>query len=285
MDYSLFMEKIGMCPEGVAVFNKLYTRCGNPTFCDAVKAAYQAFDEGDEAFQGFLQSFAEAQNVKVEEANLFLYIYMLDRTYQCYQSKGISDDVFFETLKTFAWACNQCYSKTGIYGINQVTYRAWYRRHLNSTIFRLGRLEFEIIGSLYDYNLDGHQIHKGDTCMYVHIPGGTPLDFEECEATYEIARDFFKKHFAFDPVIFYCGSWLLHPWLTEDLPATSRIVKFQQQFQLADIVQDEVVIRNWLFDHSDAPFDELPVKTSLHKAAVHRLKNGLPIGYARGYRY
>ena len=188
-------------------------------------------------------------------------------------------------MKSFSWACEKNYNEAGIYGIPQVTYRAWYRRHINATIFRIDRLEFEIIGSLYDFVLDGHQIHKGDTCMYVHIPGGTPLDFEECENAYHTARNFFKEHFGFEPVIFYCGSWLLHPWLAEDLPAESRIVKFQKQFRLADIVQDETVIRNWLFDHSDAPFDDLPVKTSLHKAAVHRLKNGLSIGYARGYRF
>ena len=285
MDYTLFLNKIGMCPEGIAVFNNLQQRTADPVFCKALEDAYRAYDDGDESFQDFLKTFATEQNVHIEEANLYLYIHILGRTYDFYQSKGISDDVFYGTMKSFAWACNQCYEKTGFYGINQVTYRAWYRRHLNGTIFRLGRLEFEIIGSLYDFVLDGHQINKGDTCMYVHIPGGPSLDFEECEAAYDVARAFFKSHFAFDPVIFYCGSWLLHPWLAEDLPASSRIVRFMQQFQLADIVQDETVIRNWLFDHSDAPYDELPVKTSLHKAAVYRLKNGLSIGYARGYRF
>ena len=111
------------------------------------------------------------------------------------------------------------------------------------------------------------------------------MDFEECDAAYATAREFFKKYFQLDPVIFYCGSWLLHPWMQDVLPETSRIIKFQKRFQLVDIVQDETVIRNWLFDHSDAPYDELPVKTSLHKEAVRRLKNGLPIGYARGFHF
>ncbi len=281
MNYTDFMSRIGLCDEGIAIFNKL----NNCASAAAIKDAYTAYDDGDETFAIFLDTFAKEHHVSPEEANLFLYIHILGRTYEFYQSKGISDDVFYASMKTFAWACQQCYSKAGIYGISQVTYRAWYRRHLNGTIFRLGRLEFEIIGSLYDFDLEGHHISKGDTCLYVHIPGGTSLDFEECEAAYDVARAFFKKHFEMDPVIFYCGSWLLHPWLAEDLPKDSRIVKFMQQFQLADIVQDETVIRNWLFDHSDAPYDALPVKTSLHKAAVHRLKNGLPIGYARGYRY
>ncbi len=281
MNFGEFMDRIGLCPGGVAVFYDLDQR----TDIDTLERAYQAYDAGDEAFWSFLESFAAEQNVSAEEANLYLYIRMLDRTYDFYQAKGISDAIFYTTMKSLALECSVCYEKTGYYGIRQVTYRAWYRRHLDGTIFHLGRLEFEIFNSLYDFDLDGHHISEGDTCIYVHIPGGTPLDFEECEAAYATAREFFEKYFQLDPVIFYCGSWLLHPWLSEILPETSRIVRFQKRFQLVDIVQDETVIRNWLFDHSDAPYDALPVKTSVHKAAVHRLKNGLPIGYARGFHF
>lgn len=281
MDFAYFMDKIGLCPEGVAVFNNLHQRVAK----DALDRAYQAYDAGDEAFQSYLGIFAVEYGVSAEEANLYLYFRMLERTYDFYQAKGISDDVFYATMKTFAWACTSCYEKDGYYGIRQVTYRAWYRRHLDGTLYRLGRLEFDIFASIYVFDLDGHHINKGDTCIYVHIPGGTPLDFEECDAAYATAREFFKKYFQLDPVIFYCGSWLLHPWMQDVLPETSRIIKFQKRFQLVDIVQDETVIRNWLFDHSDAPYDELPVKTSLHKEAVRRLKNGLPIGYARGFHF
>lgn len=285
MDYANFMEQIGLCPEGVALFNSLDQRMADPAFRDAVDRAYQAYDAGDEAFESFLQAFAAEQNVSVEGANLYLYIRMLDRTYAFYQEKGIPDDVFYATMKNFAGACIGCYNRTGHYGIVQVTFRAWYRRHLDGTLFRLGRLEFDITGSEYDFVLDGHTIKKGDTCIYVHIPGGTPLDEEECDAAYDTARKFFKEYFQINPVVFYSSSWLLHPWMQEVLPESSRIIKFQKRFQLVDIVQDEPVIRRWLFDRSEAPYDELPVTTSLHKAALFRLKNGLPIGYARGYHF
>lgn len=282
MYYSNFMDQINLCQEGRDLFNRLYNRNIDAAELDA---AYKAYQESDEAFVAYLDTFAAAQNVEVSEANLFLYIYFSKFTYDFYQTKGIDDSVFFTSMKGLAWECRVCYDKTGIYGVRQVTYRAWFRRLVSGTIFTLGRLQFEIIDSIFDFDLDGHHINKGDTCIYVHIPGGTPLDPDECEAAYDTARKFFKEHFQFDPVIFYCGSWLLHPWLSEVLPESSRIVKFQKQFQLVEVADSEREIRNWLFDHSDAPFDELPVKTSLHKAAVHRLKNGLPIGYARGYHF
>ena len=285
MDFAVFMDKIGLCPEGVALFNSLDQRMDDPAFRDAVDRGFQAFDAGDEACASFLTAFAAEQNVSVEEANLYLYFRLLSRTYEYYQEKGISDDVFYATMKTFAWHCGTCFESTGHYGIAQQTYREWYTRHIRGTLFRLGRLEFDITSSLYDFDLDGHHISKGDTCIYVHIPGGTPLDAEECDAAYDTARKFFKEYFRIDPVIFYSSSWLLHPWMQEILPESSRIVNFQKRFKLVEIVQDEPVIRRWLFARSEAPYDELPVTTSLHKAALFRLKNGLPIGYARGYHF
>ena len=159
MDFAYFMDKIGLCPEGVSVFHDLNQRTDKGT----LDRAYQAYDAGDEAFQSFLASFAAEKGVSPEEANLYLYIRMLDRTYDFYQAKGISDDVFYATMKTFAWACDSCYEKDGYYGIRQVTYRAWYRRHLDGTLYRLGRLEFDIFSSIYEFDLDGHHINKGDT--------------------------------------------------------------------------------------------------------------------------
>ena len=285
MDFAVFMEKIGLCPEGVEIFNNLHQRIADPAFCDAVDRGFQAFDAGDEACASFLVDFAAEQNVSVEAANMYLYFRMLARTYEFYQEKGISDDVFYETMKTFAWQCTTCLERTGRYGIAQETYRPWYRRHILGTIYRLGRLEFEIFKGLYDFVLDGYTIKKGDTCIYVHIPGGTPLDEAECDVAYNNARKFFKEYFQLDPVVFFCGSWLLHPWMQEVLPESSRIIKFQKRFQLVEIIQDEPVIRRWLFDRSEAPLDELQATTSLHKAALFRLKNGLPIGYAHGYHF
>ncbi|MBE6941289.1 MAG: hypothetical protein E7455_03250 [Ruminococcaceae bacterium] len=279
MYYTNLFDQIELCQEGRDLFNRLHSRNIDEN------AAYAAYQEGDEAFVAYLDTFAAEQNVDVSEANLYLYLLFSKRTYAYYKSKGIDDSVFFTSMKVLAWDCNICYEKTGFYGIRQVTYRAWFRRVINGTIFRLGRLEFEIFNSIYDFDLDGHHISKGDTCIYVHIPGGTPLNYEECEAAYDIARKFFKEHFRFDPVIFYCGSWLLHPWLAEVLPATSRIVIFQSQFQLADVVEDETTVRNWLFDHSDAPFEDLPENTSLQKIGKQRFLNGQPMGYGRGYRF
>ena len=85
MDFAVFMEKIGLCPEGVEIFNNLHQRIADPAFCDAVDRGFQAFDAGDEACASFLVEFAAVQNVSVEAANMYLYFRMLARTYEYYQ--------------------------------------------------------------------------------------------------------------------------------------------------------------------------------------------------------
>ena len=284
MDAAAFMDGIGLCNGGREVFYKLHSRIAESGFRDAVAAAFRAYDADDSAFADFLVTFAADQGVSAEEANLYLYILLAQRSYSFYREKQIEDSVFFQTMRCFESACVKCYKEKGVYGIVQRTYRAWYRRQLNGTLFHLERLQFEIIPSIYDMELEGYRISKGDTCLYVHIPGGSPLDYEACEVSYARAREFFGKHFDLNPCVFYCGSWLLHPWLTEDLPG-SRIHRFQSQFKLAEIVQDEKQVRSWLFNHSEAPAQELPGDTTLRRAAIYRMQNGLPIGYARGYRF
>lgn len=280
MDFEVYLNEIEICDGGREVFEFLNAKVDS----DMIALAYDAYDAGDDAFAAYLEDFAKAQNVTTEEANLFWYLHLSSRTYRLYQEKNIDDSVFYATMKAFAGACVRCYEKFGVYGIQQRVYRAWYRRQLAGILFRIGRLEFEIVCSNYDVTLEGFSLAKGDTCISVHIPRGEALDPCESEAAYALARDFFKEKFQISPCVFYCGSWLLHPWISEDFTESSRIVQFQKQYTLVDVIQDEVIVRDWLFDNSDAPFEALPVRTSMHKAAQRRLINGLPIGQAKGYR-
>ena len=217
MDFEALLNSIDICDGGKAVFARLNAKADPVT----IASAYAAYDAGDEAFAEFLELFAKAQNVTTEEANLFWYLHLSSRTYRFYQEKKIDDSVFYATMKAFAVTCAQCYDKFRVYGIQQRVYRAWYRRQLNGTLFRLGRLEFEIVSSNYDVTLEGCSLAKGDTCISVHIPRGEALDPWESEEAYVLARAFFKEKFQIAPCVFYCGSWLLHPWISEDFSESS----------------------------------------------------------------
>lgn len=76
------------------------------------------------------------------------------------------------------------------------------------------------------------RLSPGDPALAVHIPAGEPLDFGECRASFHMAEVFYPSYFAELPAprAAICDSWLLYPGLSDILPATSNIVRFQRAF-------------------------------------------------------
>src|SRR5207249_4777 len=101
--------------------------------------------------------------------------------------------------------------------------------------YRLGRLQFGRSRVFFDPAASGLEVafRQGDLALGVHIPSGSPLTPEACDAAFAQARPFYQKHFPDDQYrIAECSSWLLDEQLVEYLPADSNIVRFQRRFQL-----------------------------------------------------
>ena len=130
---------------------------------------------------------------------------------------------------------------------------------------------------------------KGDDCISVHIPRGTNLSDEVCENSYRMAKDFFKKYFEIGSGAFHCHSWLLHPWISEEMPDTSNLVKFQKKYSLYSISENKEEPLNYVFPDSykkgDVSCDSYPIKTSLQRVLKYRLDNNLPVGMGKGVRF
>jgi len=116
----------------------------------------------------------------------------------------------------------------------------------------------------------------GDPMIGVHIPAVDPLDYGECRAAIEQARDFFPKYCPeFDFKGFVCGSWLLDPTLQDFLPQTSNIVRFQSLFNLYPSPDGNAwQTRERVFGNPDLPLDKVPLKTSLQRIVHDQMLNG-----------
>ena len=125
-------------------------------------------------------------------------------------------------------------------------------------------------------------VQPGDPMLGVHIPACDPLDYDECKAAIEQARDFFPRYcpeFRFKG--FACGSWLLDPTLQDFLPPTSNIVRFQSLFHLYPSPDgNDWQTRERVFGDPDLPLDKVPLKTSLQRLIHdktlegHRFRSG-----------
>ncbi len=205
------------------------------------------------------------------EQNLLIYIDRAVNAYEEYKRRGIEDKVYFNTMYDLnLWAGN-CLRDYGVYGLKET---GWLELHVNLKVFRLGRLQFEPITDK----------ETGEQQLNVHIPQGEPLDIDACHRSYEQAAVFFKKN-----PVFVCHSWLLQPALKTLLPPDSNIVKFQSEYEIIELDNDDTQTIERVFgtcyaNNRPKSIDEYPEDTALQRVAKAYLKSGGTFSGALGKR-
>ena len=280
VDFEKYFEETGLSEKGRESFSMLHKKMSKADF----SASYDAYKEGDEIFSAFISAYAERENIPVEVVNLYLYIRFSEFTYAEYQKRGIPDDIFYLTMSDFPITCRQNVDKGGVYGITQQPERPWLRLHLDCMLYRLGRLQFELIHSNRDVSLGGKTLKKGERCINVHIARYEPLDGVECEKSYALAKEFFKKYYGIETCFFFCHSWLLHPWLLDVLPETSSILRFRNKFEILETEENADDVISYVFMNKCENIEDYPENSSLQKALKMYLTKKHPVGMAMGVR-
>jgi len=289
MTYNAFFDKIGLAQEGRESFFALQEREGRKPFSKMVEISFREYEKGDAEFSEILNVFAEREKINVATLILYLYLKKSLETYMVLADKGVDEDILAATYAEFATVAAAHKEKTGIYGIPQGILRRWLRRYVNGTIFRIGRLNFDIAESDRDYEIGGYVLKKGEPCISVHIPKGGRLCEDVCEQSYADARDVFEKCFSMKPCFFVCYSWLLSPWLADVLPEDSLIVRFQKKYKIVSFDKSPGDMLTHIYPVTYAevatkPVDEYSEDTMLRKKTKERMKQGKMIGYGTGIR-
>lgn len=284
MDFAVCLEKIGLWDEGKNAFWEIHKKLSLPGFENTLQDAFSAYDEGDKSFEAFLETLVLPLGFPVEVLTLYFYILISERTYEEYKKLGISDEIFFSSMDDFATASHYGFDRIGVYGIPRFPDRPWHRLIFENKIYRLGRLQFELFESPVDAECDGVKIKKGETCINVHIPGYAPLCEEDCEKSYSLAREFFKKYYNIEKCFFFCHSWLLAPWLSEALSEKSGIVRFGGKYKIYDTEEDTTDTILYVFSKKCENPKDYPEDTTLQKLIKERLLKGLPLQVSKGFR-
>lgn len=207
---------------------------------------------------------------------VFVLGYMCENAIRKYDARGVDREISLRTLRDInVWLQNykNRYDEWGVWTFSWLAYA--YRGDL----FHLGRLQFRL-----ERVLDG--VPSGKFGIETHIPQGSPLKYEECLESFDMAREFFKKHFPeYAPEYFMCNSWLLNPNL-EKLAPESNIAKFMKLWNKMEFPDDkgaQAVERIFGFGAklSDVP-DFVPT-TTLQKNAKEFLLSGGDLRMTAGY--
>ncbi len=217
--------------------------------------------------------------------------------YNRYIEKGISDEIFYDTMSDIRIWIDDHKARTNEDGLFELN---WIMHHMNMTIFKIGRLQYQkfIWPFRTNYNNHGVKIGFGDKFINMHIPRGARLDYDECVKSLDTAKEFFREFFPDFPNDRYgCYSWLLYPGNKNFMPEDSNILKFASLYEIIEEHESPRAAYLWLYGKkykkseliknrkdtgSYGHLDELPQNSSLQKSTIDYIKNGGIFGEALG---
>ena len=260
-------EKIGITKEMQDVIKEV--DMSNNEYLDLKKQ----FNDDTEGFYKKVKS-------KDKYRQLFLYLYLkfAYETYPVYKSKGINDDIYFDTFSDIAiWVlnCKRDYNEIGLEEYD------WIKNHLKVELFRLGRLQYQLISASEDTEFNKRVIRAGETILNLHIPQGEPLDLGKCKDSLKIAKEFFNQSFdGFKEIT--CQTWLLSPHLKDILPSDSNIIQFQSLFEIYDIDMKSREAEERVYGGLEDDIVKYPEQTKLQRSLKNYLLSGKKIGSGFG---
>ncbi|OAB45755.1 acyltransferase domain-containing protein [Paenibacillus antarcticus] len=262
------------------------------SFCEGIRLNPDAqkllfdFHKDEESYNRHKQqfynnrfSFFETVKQYPNHRQLFLYYYVrfaID-AYGEYQRRGIADQIYFDTFTDIEIWCSNCKRDFGEYGIHEYE---WLQEHVQLRLFRLGRLQFQPSAFDRELEVEGRKIYKNQIVLNVHIPSGEPLEPQQVEESFELARGFFR---GITP-IYICHSWLIYPKLDEILKQTSNIIKFRNNFINYQIDYDAREAEERIFNKVSSDPSEYEAHTTLQRSAKAYLMAGNKLGSGYGIK-
>jgi hypothetical protein len=213
-------------------------------------------------------------------------ISMLPPALEFHRQRGVSEDISKASFRDFYIWLQDYYDKHGRWGLAGFT---WLLLHLRGELYRLGRLQF--CGAVFEEPVAEGFLpglasipQPGDPVLAVHIPADGKLDHEQCRASYLAALEFFPAYFPEIPFdAFTCHSWLLDPELRKILPESSNIVRFQRDFHIYSIQDDDRQMFERVFGNKPADLSQAPRDSSLRRAILDHLQAGNSMHKGMGF--
>ncbi|MEP6560324.1 MAG: DUF1116 domain-containing protein [Nakamurella sp.] len=196
--------------------------------------------------------------------------------------RGVAETIVLATLSDVGRQLVLHQQHTGKVGFDVPS---WMGAVLRGNFYQLGRLQFDL--RRWQTAEPRPPVANGDWLLDVHIPATGALGPAAVSASFDQAEQFFAGHYPDQPVgLSVCGSWLLDPYLTEHLAATSNLLAFQQQFTpYGDPRDDALDAMYFVFGRRSVQnLSELPRKTSLQRLILERIEAGGSWQFVRGYR-
>lgn len=235
-------------------------------------------EEPDALYDGELSLVAEKTGIHRSTVNFLFLLTLTDGMKLEYETRKISEEVYWDTLSDMTAKLQECFAMYGIWGTFVLP---WYRDFFRIRRFQLGRLQYENRPFLFDYR----HLKKGDGVFYCHIPSGKPLTEESVADSLAKAHSFFAGKYEEGILPVYCASWLLYPPTAELFAKGSNLRNFTDLFRVLDAREEPSNPDAWRVFHREyhpGEVNSLPENSSLQKALKSYLQSGKSMGVGKG---
>lgn len=190
------------------------------------------------------------------------------KSYLNYNEKSISKEIFTQTMKCFTRFVEEYKSTENKYGFDR---SFWVGRQLSLCLFRIGELEYELSN-----NDDGLEIA-------MHIPSKADISVEATIKSIKDSKFFIKKYFPeYQNAPYVITTWLLSPCLKEILSIDSKIIKFQNLFDIKGFIDNDDY-KFWVFKNKEISPENFPTNTKLQQGLKQYVLSGKKVGEYTGY--
>ena len=183
MKINEFLAEINMLPEAVHLLNELQ---------ESGRIGEEEYQENKLLYEKDRALFYE--KILLEKDYRLVFLYYLCRmgaeTYDAYEKRGISREIFRDTFYDLTFWCENCFLEYGEYGIDEYD---WFFRHMKLTIFRLGRMQFEIMDSRWEFYSRRKNGKKRRSDHQYSYSTGRKAHTGECEGIHYSGNGFLGK--------------------------------------------------------------------------------------------
>ena len=216
------------------IIKKWYNALGfKRQYDDEFYAALESiYVDGDRKAESYNQEDPDGKK------NFLYYLYFSEEMERAYEDMGIDREIFLDSVKDLVTWTDIWSELKGELHLGEID---WLWHIFTLRIMKLGRLQYNRAAAREAVPEKG--INKGDPVLDIHIPARGPLDSDECRASLDMAKKFYKKFYPeFDYKCFTCHSWLLDTTLKDLLKPDSNILKFQTLFNITALDQSRAIL-------------------------------------------
>jgi len=254
-----------------------------PLWCDLLSLYEKDINCDYDLMMQRARSVGDALGIHRYTAELLLFVCLSKQLLCEYRKRGISEDVWYNSMCDLRFKLDECKE---VYGIRGSFVAPWFIGFFKLKRFALGRLQFELTDFNRNYSCADGTLTPESKVINIHIPrSGKPLSPALCDEAFCLAKRFFEGMLGDGPIAFVCSSWLLFPKQKEFLAKGTNVLAFMERFDIIESKENtESYPDIWrLFDRNyNGDPDTLPRDGSLRRAYADHIKKGGRMGSGFG---